>query len=428
MRQSLLIIALVALLPFVADAQFGNILNKVKNKSKQRADQKVDKEIDKTLDQIEGKKTAEPAASDKKTTPTPAATTEEPALKSFTKYDFIPGDSVLYYDNFDGEALAELPTGWNTSGSGEVATLDKFPGNWLRLHKQFTYLTSNQKQFGENYTLEFDVILQLKNNGWGYPELIFGVFNTKDEPTGGNDFLRDAKKRNGASIVTIMPGEYYGSRVRLNSFIENKPDFKSDNKAYEALQKSYGTPVHVAVQVQKERFRMWINQDKIFDVPKGAPAGQIMNQLFFEVGHTNYAEAQYAVYISNIKVATGKPDTRHKLMEEGKFSTTGILFDFQSAVIKPESYAVVKEIAGVLKENPTARVKVLGHTSSDGDDKANMELSKKRSAAVKDMLVAEFSIDTARIETEGKGETEPVADNKTKEGKAQNRRVEFVKL
>ena len=228
--------------------------------------------------------------------------------------------------------------------------------------------------------------------------------------------------------MTIMPGDYYGSRVRLNSFIENRPDFKSDNKMYEALQKSYGVPIHIAVQVQKERFRMWINEDKIFDAPKGAPAGQIMNQLFFEVSHTNYAEAQYGVYISNIKVATGKPDTRHKLMEEGKFSTTGILFDFQSAVIKPESYAVVKEIAAVLKENPAARIKVFGHTSSDGDDKANMELSKKRAAAVKDMLATEFSIDGARIETEGKGETEPIADNKTKEGKAQNRRVEFVKL
>jgi OmpA-OmpF porin, OOP family len=428
MKQRFLFIVLVALLPFAADAQFNNILNKVKNKTKQRADAKVDKEIDKTLDEIEGKKTAEPSSgSDKKTTAPAETKAEEPVLKSFSKYDFIPGDSVLYYDSFEGEALSELPTAWNTSGSGEVATFDKFPGNWLRLHKPFTYLSSNQKEFGENYTLEFDVILQLKNNGWMFPEFIFGVFSTKDEPNSGNNFLRDYKK-NAAAIVTVMPGDYYGSKVRLNSFIENKADFKSDNKAYEALQKSYGIPVHIAVQVQKERFRMWINQDKIFDAPKGVPAGQIMNQLFFEVGHTNYPESQYGVYISNIKVATGKPDTRHKLMEEGKFSTTGILFDFQSAVIKPESYAVVKEIAGVLNDNPSARIKVLGHTSSDGDDKANMELSKKRAAAVKEMLVSEFTIDTARIETEGKGETEPVADNKTKEGKVQNRRVEFVKL
>ncbi|MCR6720328.1 MAG: OmpA family protein [Chitinophagaceae bacterium] len=127
-------------------------------------------------------------------------------------------------------------------------------------------------------------------------------------------------------------------------------------------------------------------------------------------------------------MATGKPDTRHRLIEEGRFSTTGILFDFQSAVIKPESYGVVKDIAGVLKQFPAVKIKVLGHTSSDGDDNANMELSRKRASAVKDLLVNEFGIDASRIETEGMGETQPIADNKTKEGKAANRRVEFVKL
>ena len=82
----------------------------------------------------------------------------------------------------------------------------------------------------------------------------------------------------------------------------------------------------VAVQVQKERFRLWINETKMFDVPKAIPVGTIMNQVYFEVGSTNYSEEQYAIFVSNVKVATGRPDTRHKLIEEGKFSTTGILF------------------------------------------------------------------------------------------------------
>ena len=429
MNRKLIFILLIAVLPFSVDAQFNNILNKVKNKSKQRADNKIDKEIDKTLDEIEGRQKPEPAPT------TPSASkenkedikTEEPALKSYTKYDFIPGEQILYYDNFEGEALAELPTAWNTSGTGEVTTFDKYPGNWLRLHKPFTYLSSNKKEFGENYTVEFDVILNLKNNGWMYPEFYFGIFSSKDEANDGNDFLKDQKKY--ASIVTtVQPAEFKNSKVRVNSYIANKSYFTGDNKVFESLEKFYGKPVHVSIQVQKERFRMWINEEKLFDVPKGVPAGAIMNQVYFEVGHTNYKEDQYAIYVSNIKVATGKPDTRHKLIEEGKFSTTGILFDFQSAVIKPESYAVVKEIATVLKENTSLKIKVIGHTSSDGDDKANMELSKKRSAAVKDMLVNEFGLDAARLETEGKGETQPVADNKTKEGKMLNRRVEFIKL
>ncbi len=427
MNRKFIVAALVVLLPFVADAQLNNILNKVKNKAKNRADQKVDKEIDNALDELEGKKKAEPSVAKKSDSNIAETKPNKPSLKSFSKYDFIPGDSVLYYDAFEGEAIAELPTGWNTSGTGEVVTLDKYPGNWLQLHKKFMYLSSSKKSYGENFTAEFDIILQLKNNGWSYPEIYFGFFNSGEEPNDGNNFLRDYRK-NAAVVATIAPGEMRSSRVKLHTYQKSRPWFQGDAKAFEVLEKWYFTPVHVAVQVQKERCRIWINEEKVFDVPKAVPPGEIMNQLFFEVGGTNYPENQYAVFISNIKVATGKPDTRHKLIEEGKFSTTGILFDFQSAVIKPESYAVVKEIAAVLKENSAVKIKVLGHTSSDGDDNANMELSKKRASAVKELLVNEFGIDSGRIETEGKGETEPVADNKTKESKMLNRRVEFVKL
>lgn len=431
MYTKIIVTLLVATLPFIADAQLSGVWNKVKNKTKQRADNRIDKEIDKGLDEIEGTSTkkSEPVAK------TPAATkeetkepvAEETGVKSFTKYDFIPGELILYYDNFEGEALAELPTNWNTSGTGEVTTLDKYPGNWLRMHKPFTYLSSNTKSFGENYTVEFDLILQLKNNGWAYPEFYFGLMATKDEPNTGNNFLREQKKY-AALLTTIMPAEVKNSRARINSYLANRNHFIGDNKPVESLEKYYGKPVHVAMQVQKERVRLWINEEKLFDVPKGVPLGEVMNQIYFEVGHTNYKEDQYAIYLSNIKVATGKPDARHKLVEEGKFSTTGILFDFQSAVIKPESYAVVKDIAAVLKEHSSIRIKVIGHTSNDGDDNANMELSKKRSAAVKDMLANEFGIDASRLEAEGKGETQPVADNKTKEGKMLNRRVEFIKL
>jgi outer membrane protein OmpA-like peptidoglycan-associated protein len=225
-----------------------------------------------------------------------------------------------------------------------------------------------------------------------------------------------------------MPAEVKNSKARINSYLANRSHFIGDNKPVESLEKYYGKPVHVAMQVQKERVRLWINEEKLFDVPKGVPPGEVMNQIYFEVGHTNYKEDQYAIYVSNIKVATGKPDARHKLVEEGRFATTGILFDFQSAVIKPESYAVVKDIATILKEHNSIRFKVIGHTSNDGDENANMELSRKRSAAVKDMLVKEFGIDAARLEAEGKGETQPVADNKSKESKMLNRRVEFIKL
>jgi outer membrane protein OmpA-like peptidoglycan-associated protein len=429
MKKVIFVILLAAMAPFLSHAQFKNILNKAKSKIDQRVDSKIDKGMDNTLDKAEGKTAQQPVNEpEETTTPVATAAKAEPAgFKSYSKFDFIPGEQVVYYENFEQDAIGELPMEWNTNGTAEVVTLGSAPGKWMRLHKQFAYLTANKKEFGDNYTVELDLILQLKNNGWMYPVFNVGLLATKDAATTANGFLQEYKD-NAAVEVSIYPAENKTSRTRLDSWLEKASYFKSETKQIGFLDQYWGKPVHIAIQVQKERFRIWINEEKAFDAPKGVPAGYIMNQLRFEVEATNYNEEQYSVYISNVKVAKGIPDTRHKLMEEGKFSTTGILFDFQSAVIKPESFGVIKEIAGVIKDNAGIRVKVIGHTSSDGDDNANLELSKKRSAAVKDLLVSEFGIDAARIDTEGKGETQPVADNKTKEGKALNRRVEFIKL
>ena len=84
--------------------------------------------------------------------------------------------------------------------------------------------------------------------------------------------------------------------------------------------------------------------------------------------------------------------------------------------------------AKVLSENPDVKVKIVGHTDSDGDDKSNLDLSKRRADAVKSALAKDFSIDAARLETDGKGESQPADKNNTETGKANNRRVEFIKL
>jgi OmpA-OmpF porin, OOP family len=427
MKQKILLAAIM-LIPFLSEAQLGGLLSKVKNKitqkTNQRIDSKVDKTIDKTLDEMEGKTTSPKTTSAEAVTET---SKEQYSMESFSKYDFIPGEKILYAEDFVQEAMGELPTGWNTNGSGEVVNIASITGKWLKLHHSFVYLTANTKAFPENFTIEFDMILQLKNNGWMYPTFSCGFFDSKEETTTDNTFLKNYKK-NAALLATIYPEENTRSRTLVESFIEGKSYFKSEPKMYAELKNYYGKPIHVAIQVQKERFRIWVNAVKMFDVPKGVPSTFNFNQLFFEVGSTNYAETNYGVFVSNIKAATGVPDTRHKLIEEGKFSTTGILFDVNSANIKPESYGVIKEIGTVLKENPSIKIKIIGHTSSDGDDKANLELSKKRAAAVKEVLINEYAIADAVMETDGKGETQPVGDNKTKEGKVANRRVEFIKL
>ena len=260
-----------------------------------------------------------------------------------------------------------------------------------------------------------------------YPQFKFGMLSYNNDTANLNMYLKERKKY-ACVTLSVSPGEFKSTKAQLESFADNKPYFSSDLKAFEDLEKNYGKIIHVAVQVQKERFRIWINGSKLFDMPKAVPVTYNMDQLFFEVGATNYAEEQYGMYVSNIKIAEGLPDTRHKLIDEGKFSTTSILFDVNKATIKPESAGALKEIADVLNQHKDIRIKITGHTDSDGKAEANLTLSQNRAQAVKDELVNNYGLDASRIETEGKGATQPVADAKTKEGKAANRRVEFTKL
>jgi outer membrane protein OmpA-like peptidoglycan-associated protein len=88
---------------------------------------------------------------------------------------------------------------------------------------------------------------------------------------------------------------------------------------------------------------------------------------------------------------------------------------------------VLNEISKAIKEHAGIKIKIIGHTDSDGSDATNLTLSQKRAEAVKQALVKDYGLDESQITTDGKGEANPVTDNKTKEGKAANRRVEFIK-
>jgi outer membrane protein OmpA-like peptidoglycan-associated protein len=187
------------------------------------------------------------------------------------------------------------------------------------------------------------------------------------------------------------------------------------------------TKVKVSVWRQKQRIRVYLNEEKIFDLPRAFAADKKYSTAMFELW-SNMHEEKDRYLINNISLAIGAPDTRSKLITEGKFVTSGILFDVNSDRIKAESYGVLKDIANVLTENATVRVKVIGHTDTDGDDKSNLDLSKRRAEAVKNSLSKEFGIDASRMETDGKGESQPADKNDTPVGKANNRRVEFIKL
>lgn len=101
-------------------------------------------------------------------------------------------------------------------------------------------------------------------------------------------------------------------------------------------------------------------------------------------------------------------------------------FETDKAIIKPESYGLLRDVAKILKEHPEIKlVEVQGHTDNKGGKAYNMKLSQKRAEAVRDFLIKE-GIELDRLTAKGFGPTKPVADNKTEEGRAKNRRVEFV--
>ncbi len=115
------------------------------------------------------------------------------------------------------------------------------------------------------------------------------------------------------------------------------------------------------------------------------------------------------------------------LAATGRARLYGILFDLDSATIRRESEPVLDEVLRSLREQPSWRLTIEGHTDATGGDAHNLELSRKRAEAVKAYLVA-AGIGADRLEAVGFGASKPVADNATELGRAQNRRVELVRL
>ena len=335
------LILLVAAMPLASEAQLGGFMNKVKTKVNQRVDNKVDQAIDKALDDAEGKpsgstnaSSSTSAANEKKTIQT--KTEEAIPLKAYSKFDFIPGERVLYAEDFSQDVIGELPVDWNASGKGETVTIEGKPGKWLRLYQGNSYLPGNKKTFGENFTVEFDLIyfFQPKVSGYILPNVEFGLFSSGQEDNTDNRFLKDHNNINSVDVEVHPSGS---TGARLISYKKGSSSFASDRVPVNGYMEQFNKVLHYSIQVQKQRFRLWINETKIFDIPRAINLGDTLNQVFFSLEGSNYKDDEIGAYLTNVKVATGVPDTRHKLIEEGKFSTTGILFDFQSASIKPES-------------------------------------------------------------------------------------------
>ncbi len=335
----------------------------------------------------------------------------EQKLSATSKYDFIPGESLMFFDDFTQDNIGDFPGLWNTNGSGEIVTTNLFPGRWLKLGAEASFIPETKKVFPDNFTVEFDVLPipganEEKSLNFGF--YIYAAQNPDDLNEGGAiPGVAGIKMHFGSDqhdYSTYSEGVY-----NLNGFSEMNP-LVINKKS------------RMSFWIQKTRIRAYINDVKIFDLAKALAPNLAYNVIRFLTG------SEALPLIANFRVAVGAPDMRNKLITEGRLVTYGIYFDSGSDKVKPESAGTMKEIATVLKENPTVRIKIVGHTDSDGDDAKNLDLSKRRAISVKNAISTEYGVDALRIETDGKGETEPIAPNSTSEGKAKNRRVELIKL
>jgi outer membrane protein OmpA-like peptidoglycan-associated protein len=436
MRSIIRILIVLVLISLTMNVQ-GQIKVDFKKKLEQqvnrRLNQKTDQAIDKVLDSVEDSITADMKSNGKpgqgsgqdnpsgqtqgKGNANPGSTSgqQQESLESYSKFDFVPGEKVIFYEDFSQDAVGDFPALWNTNGTAEVVTTNLFPGNWMKFVMNQCVWTDELLKLPENYTIEYDIIPVGGLEGQGMSGWHMKLMQAKNARAwdggsapgqGGFEFKVEYFGRPG--YHTWFYGEEC-SKAQLSGYVEGDQYKEKINQKY-----------HISLWVQKTRIRLYQDQNKIIDLPRALPAGCVKpDRLRFEYG---------AAMISNIRIAVGAPDTRNKLITEGKLVTYGIYFDVNKDVVKPESYGTLKEIATVLQENPDIRVKIVGHTDSDGADTANMDLSRRRGASVKNELVKTFGIEASRLESDGMGESQPVAQNDTPANKALNRRVEFIKL
>ncbi|MBO9732656.1 MAG: OmpA family protein [Chitinophaga sp.] len=403
---------------------------KVKDRAMQRTEEGMDKAIDKAEDEVKKEGTAAKKKTDKKETAVEARPSQkkDAGFESYSHYDFIPGETMVYAEDFSQDVVGEFPLKWSTNNQGQTVTIREQPGQWLRLMKDGHFVSPYIKGAG-NFTLEFDAVLHLPENvdNTSYADLVIRLMNVPPNDDKARQFFNNSFDSRADIRFTLQPYTDEHTTINLESTSggNNSGYFRSENKELPKFASCLAKPIHFAVWVQKERFRLWINGEKVYDLPQAVPDKILFNRFEFQTGSSSY---DVGYYVSNIRLAEGTPDMRSKLITEGKLVTTGILFDINSDKIKPESSGVLQEIARNLKENNGVKVMIIGHTDNDGNDAGNLDLSKRRAAAVKTALHAQYGIDENRMQTDGKGARQPVADNNTKEGKAKNRRVEFIKL
>ncbi len=431
---------LAALLLLAVPASHGQILKKLGKRAQgaaertveRRVDKEVSEKTDQALDSIlepgqgesapdtpetkgAGQKAPQKSDPDSSNGSTAEAGPGNSALEIYGKFDFVRGDEVLYFDDFTDDFIGDFPAKWDTNGSGEVVAIGPGSEKWFELKGGSVYFP-DLSGLAEDYTIEMDVLTQgLDGNTSSTARLSINL-----EENNSYDYYRAGKN----AVNLKVP---YCQYADVDLAIWNKIDGETliNNQVDVDIRKTVLEKHHISIAVNGQRLRFWLNQTKYVDVPRLVAPGAILN--FVRLEAEGLREGQDRLFVKNLLVAKGGVDLRRKLLSEGSVSTNGILFDSGSANLQPQSMGIILQISQVLQQESGMKLRIVGHTDADGETAANQKLSEARAQAVKEALVKVYHIDAGRLTVEGKGESDPVSNNTTPEGKAKNRRVVFIK-
>ncbi len=322
---------------------------------------------------------------------------EEPPMRPgegvWANYDFVPGNRVLFADDFSDDVVGDFPRRleW-VRGNMEIVEWEG---------RRLLRATGENSQFAvllpagvpERFTIEFDIHDPVSGQGTGVL--------TAEAPKGG-----------WPQGAHFNYGNWRGSGLWIGKDPASTVDDLRIRKQI----------VSARTMVDGAYAKAYINEKRIANVPRAEL--ERGDRITFVM----WAREDHPIYIGNIRIAEGGKDLYDDLAEKGRVSTQGILFGVNSANIRPESTPTLEEIAEMLQEHPDLRIAIEGHTDSTGDEDRNLELSQRRAFAVRTLLIESFGIEAGRLKAAGFGESRPVDENDTPEGRQNNRRVELVKL
>jgi len=323
----------------------------------------------------------------------------------WNKYDFVPGEKIIFEDNQEGEANGEFPSRWDLTGGGSVENASFGEQNVIYFKEAESCIIPFFKEPAKDnlpdlFTVEFDCWFEPEE----YCQYYVDFYDRKNQSESNISIDPLIINANHAGINDIGEGYYPGN--------EEKGEITS------------GFWRHVAISFNTRALKVYLDDARVINIPN---LGINPEGLTICCDRMNSAGAQgINRFVKNVRIAEGAVKLYDKLMQDGRIVANGIRFDVNKATIRPESAGIINAICALLKDHPEIKLSVEGHTDSDGDDSFNQDLSERRAQIVVDQLVT-LGIEGSRLSSVGWGERQPAGPNITSEGKAANRRVEFVK-